>query len=92
MPKTLSYSHYTCEAASLLGKLIKFGRKKRLWSEFDLAERAGIARDTVQRIEKGGPTCSLGFSILCGNIDDHARKAGLHPSRAQRNRARAILG
>jgi transcriptional regulator with XRE-family HTH domain len=61
MSKIRSYSQYTKEAASLLGKLIKAGRKKRQWSELDLAERAGIARETVQRIEKGDPTCSIGL-------------------------------
>ncbi len=61
MSKARSYSQYTLEAASLLGKLIKAGRKKRQWAEHDLAERAGIARETVQRIEKGDPTCSIGL-------------------------------
>lgn len=61
MSKARSYSQYTLEAASLLGKLIKAGRKKRRWAELDLAERAGIARETVQRIEKGDPTCSIGL-------------------------------
>ncbi len=68
MSKARSYSQYTNEAVSLLGKLIKLGRKKRRWSEFDLAERAGIARDTVQRIEKGDPTCSLGLVFEAASL------------------------
>jgi len=68
MPKTRSYSQYTKEAASLLGKLIKIGRKKRQWSEHDLAERAGIARVTVQRIEKGDPTCSMGLVFEAASL------------------------
>ena len=61
MPKARVYSQYTKEAASLLGQLIKIGRKKRRWSEKDLAERAGVARETLQRIERGDPTCSMGL-------------------------------
>ena len=68
MSKARSYSQYTNEAVSLLGKLIKLGRKKRRWSEFDLAERAGIARDTVHRIEKGDPTCSLGLVFEAASL------------------------
>ena len=61
MSKARSFSQYTTEAVSLLGKLIKLGRKKRQWSEFDLAERVGVSRQTVQRIERGDPTCALGL-------------------------------
>ncbi len=61
MSESRSYSQYTTEAVSLLGKLIKLGRKKRRWSEFDLAERTGVSRQTIQRMEKGDPTCSVGL-------------------------------
>ena len=63
MPKTKSYSRYSIEAASLLGKQIKLGRKRRKWTESELAERAGISRATVQKIEKGELSCVLG-SVL----------------------------
>jgi transcriptional regulator with XRE-family HTH domain len=49
------------EAAALLGKQIRLGRKKRKWSESELAARAGISRATVQKIEKGDPTCATGL-------------------------------
>ncbi len=68
MSQSRSYSRYTTEAITLLGKLIKLGRKKRKWSEFDLAERAGISRDTIQRIEKGDPTCSLGLVFEAASL------------------------
>ncbi len=61
MSKARSYSQYTQEALSLLGNLIKAGRRNRRWSEIGLAERAGLSRATVQRIEKGDPTCSIGL-------------------------------
>ncbi len=61
MPKTRPYSKYTREAARLLGKQIKLGRKQRRWAEQELAERAGIARATLQKIEKGDLTCAIGL-------------------------------
>ncbi len=45
----------------LLGKQIQLGRKKHNWSESDLAERAGIARATLQKIEKGYSGCAIGL-------------------------------
>jgi len=49
------------EAVSLLGKLIKLARKQRKMSEKELAERAGISRATLQKIEKGDMTCIIGL-------------------------------
>lgn len=45
----------------MLGKQIRLGRKQRRWSEHELAERAGIARATLQKIEKGDPGCAIGL-------------------------------
>lgn len=56
-----TYSKYAREALSLLGKQIRLGRKQRRWSEHELAERAGIARATLQKIEKGDPGCAIGL-------------------------------
>ena len=53
MAITRTYSKYAQEAAVLLGEQIKLGRKRRRWSEQNLAERAGISRATLQKIEKG---------------------------------------
>jgi transcriptional regulator with XRE-family HTH domain len=61
MPKARPYSKYTAAAARLLGQLIKLGRKQRRWSEHELAERAGIARATLQKIERGDPTSTIGL-------------------------------
>lgn len=59
--KVRPYSKYTTEAIKLLGKQIKLGRKQHKWTEHDLAERAGISRATLQKIEKGEPTCVIGL-------------------------------
>lgn len=61
MKKVRTYSKYTQEAASLLGKQIRLGRKQRKWNEHELAERSGISRATLQKIEKGDLGCALGL-------------------------------
>lgn len=61
MVKARTYSRYSIEAAALLGKQIKLGRKERKWTERDLVDRAGISRATLQKIEKGDLTCAIGL-------------------------------
>lgn len=75
-----SFLSATREAAELLGKLIKLGRRERRMSEADLCGRAGISRRTLQRIERGDPRCALGLffelAVLVGvkliDVDDRA--------------------
>jgi transcriptional regulator with XRE-family HTH domain len=61
MMKKRTYSKYAKEAALLLGQQIKLGRKKRKWSEHNLAERAGVSRATLQKIETGEMSPSIGL-------------------------------
>ena len=61
MAKARTYSRYSIEATTLLGKQIKLGRKQRKWTEHELADRAGISRGTLQKIEKGSMTCAIGL-------------------------------
>lgn len=61
MPTPRTHSRHTREALNLLGKQIRLGRKQLRWSEKELAERAGIARATLQKIEKGDPGSSIGL-------------------------------
>ncbi len=56
-----TYSKYVREATLLLGQHIKLRRKQRRWSESHLAERAGISRATLQRIERGEVSCAIGL-------------------------------
>ena len=58
-PRT--YSRLCREALFLLGKKIKLARKVRRMSEMNLAARIGIARSTLQRIEKGDPVVEIGL-------------------------------
>ncbi len=68
--KERAYSRLTKDAAILLGKHIHLGRKERELTEADLADRAGISRATLQKIEKGDLKCELGLyfevAILVG--------------------------
>jgi transcriptional regulator with XRE-family HTH domain len=65
MAKLRTYSKYALDAALLLGQQIRLARKKRRWSEANLAERAGISRSTLQKIEAGemSPAIGLVFEV-----------------------------
>ena len=54
------YSRYTREAIELLAVMIREARMERKLPAKELAERAGISRGLLQRMEKGDPNCSLG--------------------------------
>jgi len=60
---TRSYSRYTRQALTLLGMLVRAGRTERKMTAQELADRAGISRDMLYRIEKGDPRCELGASL-----------------------------
>ena len=62
MPKqaTRTYSRITSHAAALLGKQIKIARKESKMTAQDLADRAGISRGLLQRVEKGNLKCQVG--------------------------------
>jgi DNA-binding XRE family transcriptional regulator len=59
--KERAYSQYTKDAAVLLGKHIQLARKARKLTEKELAERVGISRTTLQKIEKGDLKCEVGI-------------------------------
>lgn len=44
----------------MLGQLIRIHRIEKKMSVANLAERLGISRDMMQRIEKGDPRCGIG--------------------------------
>ncbi len=62
MPKSITraYSRYTREASVLLGGLIRAVRKERKLTAQEVADRAGISRGLLQRIEKGNLKCEIG--------------------------------
>ena len=59
-PQTRPYSRYTQDATGLMGDLIRKARLERRQTLDDLAERAGISRGLLQRIERGDPGCAIG--------------------------------
>jgi DNA-binding XRE family transcriptional regulator len=65
MPRqsTRIYSRYSREALGLLGSLLRAARIERKWGTQALAERAGISRDMLHRIEKGDPRCEIGVAF-----------------------------
>lgn len=56
-----TYARYTIEGVQLLGTMIRYRRKQRKMTEVEFAERLGIARSTVQRVEKGDPKVEIGI-------------------------------
>ena len=65
-PRT--YSRLTEEALLLLGKRIRLARKRRRMSEHDLAARIGVARSTLQSIEKGSPSVAIGLVLEAATL------------------------
>ena len=59
-PPARTYSRYSLEALALLGGLLRAARIERKLGTQALAERAGISRDMLYRIEKGDPRCEIG--------------------------------
>ena len=64
-PTHRSYSRYAREAAELLGLIIQNARIERNSMVADVAERAGISRGFVHRIEKGeiGSSIDAAFEV-----------------------------
>lgn len=53
-------SRYSRNAVLLLGRLIRQARLERKMSAGELAERVGVSRGLIQRIEKGDPGSNIG--------------------------------
>lgn len=63
-----TYSTPTSAALALLGKQTRLARKRRRMSEAELAARVGIARSTLQQIEKGDPKVEIGLALEAATI------------------------
>lgn len=63
-----TYSRYALEALALLGKSIRLGRMQRRLTAQELAERIGVSRSTLQRIEKGDPKAEIGLMFEAATI------------------------
>ena len=67
-PSHRSYSRYAREAVELLGLMIRNARIERGITVADVAERAGISRGLVHRIEKGEMGSSVGAAFEAAAI------------------------
>lgn len=63
-----TYSRYALEGLGLFGKAIRLGRLQRRLTAQELAERIGISRSTLQRIEKGDPKVEIGLMFEAAAI------------------------
>jgi transcriptional regulator with XRE-family HTH domain len=64
MPKkTRPHSRYAKQAAVLLGQLIRKARIDRKMTANELADRAGLSRGLLRRIENGDLGCTLGAAF-----------------------------
>lgn len=70
MPKSIvrSYSSYTEEALTLLARLIRASRLAKKMSAQEVADRAGISRGMLSRIEKADPKCEIGATFEVARI------------------------
>ena len=61
--KKRTYARPTLAAVTLLGRIIALERKGQRMTLQELAERLGVARGTVGRLEKGDPKVELGVAF-----------------------------
>jgi transcriptional regulator with XRE-family HTH domain len=87
--KSLSLSPMTREVLATLGISIRAGRLRRGWTATQLAERAGVSRQTLVKIEQGDPSVSIGSvfeaALLAGVplFDDNEITRRLHSTLKQ---------
>jgi transcriptional regulator with XRE-family HTH domain len=65
---TRTYSRTTRAAATLLGDLIRVARKEQRMTEQEAADRAGISRSLLKRIEKGDLKCEIGATFEIATV------------------------
>ena len=70
MPKSIerTYSRYSREAVMLMANLIRVARTEQKLTVKEVAERAGISRGLLQRIEKGDLKCEVGVVFEVATI------------------------
>ena len=62
MPRSITrtYSRYSRDAVALIGGLIREARHERKLTAQEVADRAGISRGLLHRVEKGDLKCEIG--------------------------------
>ncbi len=81
-----SLSPTSVEALGILGSSIRAGRLRRRWTIDELAERVGVSRPTMIKVERGDPGVAAGTMFeaatlvgvaLFGVSDDERSRYGL---------------
>lgn len=73
MRTKLNASKGTTAAARYLGSLIRSARQERGWTELELAERTGVSRITLRKIESGD------LGVRFGAVLEAAHLVGVQP-------------
>jgi transcriptional regulator with XRE-family HTH domain len=63
-----SYSPHTLKALEVMGKMINLKRKEKGYTLQGLAERAGVSRSLIQRLEKCDPGCEIGVAFEVAHL------------------------
>lgn len=63
-----TYSRYGRDAVVLMGQLIRQARIERKLTAAELAERVGVSRGLIQRMEHGDPGCAIGAVFEAASI------------------------
>src|SRR5680860_207462 len=82
MARTRTYSRRTAQATELLGAQIRLARRERRCTRQDLADRVGVAKATMLKVERGDPTVRLGVAFEAATLvgvplfhSDHSRRS-----------------
>ena len=68
MKRTRPYSPLALEAARLLGGHVAAARRERRWTLNELAERVGVTKTTMSKVERGDLTVGLGVAFEAAAI------------------------
>jgi len=63
MKRIRSHSPVATEAAKLLGQNIRLARQQHLWTLQELADRVGVSKITMIKVERGDLTVGLGIAF-----------------------------
>lgn len=90
-----TFSRYSRDAALVLGQLIRRARIEQRMTVAELAERAGVSRGLIHRIEKGDAGCAIGAvfetAAIVGVRLFEADQAGLGRQLAANTASMALL-
>lgn len=67
---TPSLSNLAQDRLSVLGQNIRLARKARGWTQAEAAKRFLIGRATLQRLEQGDPSVSIGAYLAALDVMD----------------------